>query len=131
MGASVIPILGREQMERVIRKDLQARRVVELLSQRSLLTPLGGVEGWLGLAVERVPLYGAGQRNLDPSAGFTPPVADVATMPRELLAMQAGHSTVRDRTRACVPIALRFQGPLRKAEEDAWSEWEVLCMGSV
>lgn len=53
------------------------------------------------------------------------------TMPSELLAVQAGHSIVRDRTRACVPIARRFPEPLRRAEEDAWSEWEVLCMGSV
>lgn len=58
----------------------------KLLSQRSLLTPLGGVEGWLGLAGERMPLGGAGQRNLDLSTGFTPPVTDVATLPSELLA---------------------------------------------
>lgn len=42
--------------------------------------------------------------------------------------MQAGHRIGKGRTRACVPIALRFPQPLRKAGEDAGSEWEELCM---
>lgn len=80
------------------------------------------------------------QRNLDPSAGVTAPVTGVAAVPSELLAMQAGHSTVKDRARACVPIALRVPEPLRGRREIhggsgrcfAWVLCEVVsltCLG--
>lgn len=89
--------------------------MVELLSQRSLWTPLGGVEGGLGLAVEGTPSYGAGQRDLEPLAGSTPSVTDVAAMPREGPALQADRSIGRVRAQSVCSGSL--QGGQR---EVAW-----------
>lgn len=57
------------------------------------MTPLGVVEGGLGLAVEGMPWgWGAGEGDSEPSAGSTPSVTDVATMPREGLAQHASQA---------------------------------------
>lgn len=57
---------------------------------------------------------------MEPSAGSTPLVTDVATVQRAGLAWEAGHSKEGTEPRAYVLIALRLLEPLRSAERDAW-----------
>ena len=70
------------------------------------MTFLDGVEGGLGLVKEGLPLCAL-------STGSTCLVTDVAIMPREGLALQAGHSIGRDRPHRGCSSCLEIPGEQR------------------